>query len=654
MRRNPHGNAALTLLLLSHYKAKERHIMSRPLRSATSTQGRNMAGARALWRATGMTDGDFGKPIIAIANSFTQFVPGHVHLKNMGDLVAGAIEAAGGVAKEFNTIAVDDGIAMGHDGMLYSLPSRDLIADCVETMVNAHRADALVCISNCDKITPGMLLAAMRLNIPTIFVSGGPMESGAAVDGVVEHRLDLIDAMVMAVDDTVSDNQLASIEANACPTCGSCAGMFTANSMNCLNEAIGLALPGNGTTLATQIERKKLFTEAGARIVDMCRAYYDNEDDSVLPRSIATKAAFENAMSLDIAMGGSTNTVLHLLAAAQEAEVDFTMADIDRLSRKVPHLAKVAPSTNLYHIEDVHRAGGIIGILGELDRGGLLETTTPNVLGTTLGEELAAYDIARPGPDGVPGSQVSEEIRTGYLAAPAGVRTTEMFSQASRWESLDTDRAAGCIRDIEHAYSADGGLAVLFGNIAEKGCIVKTAGVDESILTFSGPAVVFESQEDAVAGILGKQVKSGDVVIISHEGPRGGPGMQEMLYPTTYIKSMHLGKECALLTDGRFSGGTSGLSIGHVSPEAAAGGLIGLVRSGDVIDIDIPGRSISVRLSEEEIERRRAEEEARGEAAWTPHVDRPRKVSAALRAYAMLATSADLGAVRDLKRLGIK
>ena len=623
-------------------------------RSATSTHGRNMAGARALWRATGVKDSDFGKPIIAIANSFTQFVPGHVGLRDVGRLVATEIEAAGGLAKEFNTIAVDDGIAMGHDGMLYSLPSRDLIADCVETMVNAHRADALVCISNCDKITPGMLLAAMRLNIPTIFVSGGPMESGAAVDGVVEHRLDLIDAMVMAVDDSVSDNQLASIEANACPTCGSCAGMFTANSMNCLNEAIGLALPGNGTTLATQIERKKLFTEAGTRIVDMCRAYYDNEDDSVLPRSIATKAAFENAMSLDIAMGGSTNTVLHLLAAAQEAEVDFTMADIDRLSRKVPHLAKVAPSTNLYHIEDVHRAGGIIGILGELDRGGLLETTTSNVLGTTLGEELAAYDIARPGPDGVPGSQVSEEIRTGYLAAPAGVRTTEMFSQASRWESLDTDRAAGCIRDIEHAYSADGGLAVLFGNIAEKGCIVKTAGVDESILTFSGPAVVFESQEDAVAGILGKQVTSGDVVIISHEGPRGGPGMQEMLYPTTYIKSMHLGKECALLTDGRFSGGTSGLSIGHVSPEAAAGGLIGLVRSGDVIDIDIPGRSISVRLSEEEIERRRAEEEARGEAAWTPHVDRPRKVSAALRAYAMLATSADLGAVRDLKRLGIK
>ena len=623
-------------------------------RSATSTSGRNMAGARALWRATGIKDSDFGKPIIAIANSFTQFVPGHVHLKDMGQLVARAVEAAGGVAKEFNTIAVDDGIAMGHDGMLYSLPSRDIIADSVEYMVNAHCADALVCISNCDKITPGMLMAAMRLNIPTIFVSGGPMESGEGVEGVVEHRVDLVDAMSLAVDESVTDAQLAQIEENACPTCGSCSGMFTANSMNCLTEALGLALPMNGTLLATHADRGELFKRVGHQIVEITRAYYEHDDASVLPRSIATKAAFENAMSLDIAMGGSTNTVLHLLAAAQEAEVDFTMADIDRLSRKVPHLAKVAPSTNLYHIEDVHRAGGIIGILGELDRGGLLETTTSNVLGTTLGEELAAYDIARPGPDGVPGSQVSEEIRTGYLAAPAGVRTTEMFSQASRWESLDTDRAAGCIRDIEHAYSADGGLAVLFGNIAEKGCIVKTAGVDESILTFSGPAVVFESQEDAVAGILGKQVTSGDVVIISHEGPRGGPGMQEMLYPTTYIKSMHLGKECALLTDGRFSGGTSGLSIGHVSPEAAAGGLIGLVRSGDIIDIDIPGRSISVRLSEEEIERRRAEEEARGEDAWTPHVDRPRKVSAALRAYAMLATSADLGAVRDLKRLGIK
>ena len=623
-------------------------------RSATSTMGRNMAGARALWRATGVKDSDFGKPIIAIANSFTQFVPGHVGLRDVGKIVAEQIEAAGGIAKEFNTIAIDDGIAMGHEGMLYSLPSRELIADSVEYMVRAHCADALVCISNCDKITPGMLMASLRLNIPTIFVSGGPMESGKSyIDGQI-RKLDLIDAMMDAADPTVADETISAIERLACPTCGSCSGMFTANSMNCLTEALGLALPMNGTLLATHADRGELFKRVGHQIVEITRAYYERDDDSVLPRSIATKAAFENAMSLDIAMGGSTNTVLHLLAAAQEAEVDFTMADIDRLSRKVPHLAKVAPSTNLYHIEDVHRAGGIIGILGELDRGGLLETTTSNVLGTTLGDELAAYDIARPGPDGVPGSQVSEEIRTGYLAAPAGVRTTEMFSQASRWESLDTDRAAGCIRDIEHAYSADGGLAVLFGNIAEKGCIVKTAGVDESILTFSGPAVVFESQEDAVAGILGKRVKSGDVVIISHEGPRGGPGMQEMLYPTTYIKSMHLGKECALLTDGRFSGGTSGLSIGHVSPEAAAGGLIGLVRSGDIIDIDIPRRAISVRLSEEEIERRRAEEEARGEAAWTPHVDRPRKVSAALRAYAMLATSADLGAVRDLKRLGIK
>ena len=624
-------------------------------RSATSTHGRNMAGARALWRATGVKDSDFGKPIIAIANSFTQFVPGHVGLRDVGRLVATEIEAAGGLAKEFNTIAVDDGIAMGHDGMLYSLPSRDLIADSVEYMVSAHCADALVCISNCDKITPGMLMAAMRLNIPAIFISGGPMESGkmTAADGTT-RKLDLIDAMMDAADPTVSDETISAIERLACPTCGSCSGMFTANSMNCLTEALGLALPMNGTLLATHADRGELFKRVGHQIVEITRAYYEHDDVSVLPRSIATKAAFENAMSLDIAMGGSTNTVLHLLAAAQEAEVDFTMADIDRLSRKVPHLAKVAPSTNLYHIEDVHRAGGILGILGELDRGGLLDTTTSNVLRSTLGDELAAYDIARPGTDGVPGSQVSEEIRTGYLAAPAGVRTTEMFSQASRWASLDTDRAGGCIRDIEHAYSADGGLAVLFGNIAEKGCIVKTAGVDESILTFSGPAVVFESQEDAVAGILGKRVKSGDVVIISHEGPRGGPGMQEMLYPTTYIKSMHLGKECALLTDGRFSGGTSGLSIGHVSPEAAAGGLIGLVRSGDVIDIDIPGRSISVRLSDEEIERRRAEEEARGEDAWTPHVDRPRKVSAALRAYAMLATSADLGAVRDLKRLGVK
>ena len=618
-------------------------------RSATSTHGRNMAGARALWRATGVKDSDFGKPIIAIANSFTQFVPGHVGLRDVGRLVAKEIEAAGGLAKEFNTIAVDDGIAMGHDGMLYSLPSRDLIADSVEYMVSAHCADALVCISNCDKITPGMLMAAMRLNIPAIFISGGPMESGkmVAADGTT-RKLDLIDAMMDAADPTVDDQTISAIERLACPTCGSCSGMFTANSMNCLTEALGLALPMNGTLLATHADRGELFRRAGRQVVEITRAYYEGGDVSVLPRSIATKAAFENAMSLDIAMGGSTNTVLHLLAAAQEAEVDFHMADIDRLSRRVPHLAKVAPSTNLYHIEDVHRAGGIMGILGELDRGGLLDTSTTNVLRSTLGEVLAAYDVARPGPDGV-----ADSVRTGYLAAPAGVRTTEMFSQASRWESLDTDRAGGCIRDIEHAYSADGGLAVLFGNIAEKGCIVKTAGVDESILTFSGPAVVFESQEDAVAGILGRKVASGDVVVISHEGPRGGPGMQEMLYPTTYIKSMHLGKECALLTDGRFSGGTSGLSIGHVSPEAAAGGLIGLVRSGDVIDIDIPARSISVRLDEAEIERRRQEEEARGEAAWRPHTARPRKVSAALRAYAMLATSADLGAVRSRELLGL-
>ena len=623
-------------------------------RSATSTHGRNMAGARALWRATGVKDSDFGKPIIAIANSFTQFVPGHVGLRDVGRLVAKEIEAAGGLAKEFNTIAVDDGIAMGHDGMLYSLPSRDLIADSVEYMVSAHCADALVCISNCDKITPGMLMAAMRLNIPAIFISGGPMESGkmVAADGTT-RKLDLIDAMMDAADPTVDDQTISAIERLACPTCGSCSGMFTANSMNCLTEALGLALPMNGTLLATHADRGELFRRVGRQVVEITRAYYEGGDVSVLPRSIATKAAFENAMSLDIAMGGSTNTVLHLLAAAQEAEVDFHMADIDRLSRRVPHLAKVAPSTNLYHIEDVHRAGGIMGILGELDRGGLLDTSTTNVLRSTLGEVLAAYDVARPGPDGVPGSGVADSVRTGYLAAPAGVRTTEMFSQASRWESLDTDRAGGCIRDIEHAYSADGGLAVLFGNIAEKGCIVKTAGVDESILTFSGPAVVFESQEDAVAGILGRKVASGDVVVISHEGPRGGPGMQEMLYPTTYIKSMHLGKECALLTDGRFSGGTSGLSIGHVSPEAAAGGLIGLVRSGDVIDIDIPARSISVRLDKAEIERRRREEEARGEAAWRPHTARPRKVSAALRAYAMLATSADLGAVRSRELLGL-
>ena len=621
-------------------------------RSATSTTGRNMAGARALWRATGVKDSDFGKPIIAIANSFTQFVPGHVGLRDVGRLVATQIEAAGGIAKEFNTIAVDDGIAMGHDGMLYSLPSRDLIADSVEYMVSAHCADALVCISNCDKITPGMLMASMRLNIPTIFVSGGPMESGkmVAADGAT-RKLDLIDAMMDAADPTVADETISAIERLACPTCGSCSGMFTANSMNCLTEALGLALPMNGSLLATHADRGELFQEVGRQIVEITKAYYEQEDATVLPRSIATKAAFENAMSLDIAMGGSTNTVLHLLAAAQEAKVDFTMADIDRLSRKVPHLAKVAPSTNLYHIEDVHRAGGIMGLLGELDRCGLLDTTTSTVLRGTLADSLAAYDIARPGADGVPGSEISEAVRTRYLAAPAGVRTTTMFGQASRWDSLDTDREAGCIRDMAHAYSADGGLAVLFGNIAEKGSIVKTAGVDASILTFAGPAVVFESQDTAVEGILSKKVTSGDVVIINHEGPRGGPGMQEMLYPTTYIKSMHLGKECALLTDGRFSGGTSGLSIGHVSPEAAAGGLIGLVRDGDRIEIDIPQRRIELMVDDDEIARRRAEEEARGSDAWSPHAPRPRRISAALRAYAMLATSADVGAVRDLSKL---
>ena len=624
------------------------------LRSRTTTDGRNMAGARALWRATGLTNEDFGKPIIAIANSFTQFVPGHVGLRDVGTIVADAVKQAGGIAREFSTIAIDDGIAMGHDGMLYSLPSREVIADSIEYMVNAHCADALVCISNCDKITPGMLMAALRLNLPTVFVSGGPMESGkmVAADGTA-RKLDLIDAMMDAADPTVSDETISAIERLACPTCGSCSGMFTANSMNCLTEALGLALPMNGSLLATHSDRGELFREAGRQVVAIARAWYEDDDASVLPRSVATKAAFENAMSLDIAMGGSTNTVLHLLAAAQEAQVDFTMADIDRLSRRVPQLCKVAPSTAEYHVEDVHRAGGIMGILGELDRGGLLDTSTTTVLRSTLGASLASYDLARPGADGVPGSDVSEEVRTRYLAAPAGVRTTQMFSQSSRWESLDTDREGGCIRDVAHAYSADGGLAVLFGNIAEKGCIVKTAGVDASILTFAGPAVVFESQDDAVAGILGGRVKAGDVVVISHEGPKGGPGMQEMLYPTTYIKSMHLGKECALLTDGRFSGGTSGLSIGHVSPEAAAGGLIGLVQTGDRIEIDIPHRTINLAVDEAELAGRRAREEARGEAAWTPHTERPRHVSAALRAYALLATSADLGAVRDLGKLGL-
>ncbi len=611
--------------------------MSRPLRSATSTQGRNMAGARALWRATGMGDDDFGKPIIAIANSFTQFVPGHVHLKDMGSLVAGAVHEAGGVAKEFNTIAVDDGIAMGHDGMLYSLPSREIIADSVEYMVGAHRADALVCISNCDKITPGMLLAAMRLNIPTIFVSGGPMESGAQVDGVVEHRLDLIDAMVMAVDDSVSDLELAQVEANACPTCGSCAGMFTANSMNCLNEAIGLALPGNGTTLATQVERKKLFVEAGARIVDMCRRYYDGDDDSVLPRSIATKSAFENAMSLDVAMGGSTNTVLHILAIAHEARVDFTLDDIDAISRRVPCLCKVAPNSTTYHIEHVHRAGGIPALLGELDRAGLLNRDVHAVHSDSLDQWLGQWDVRS--------GTASHEAERRYLAAPGGVRTTRAFSTANLFESLETDAVGGCIRSVEHAYTKDGGLAVLKGNIAEDGAVIKSAGIDEELFHFVGRAFVVESQEEAVESILAKRVHPGDVVVIQYEGPKGGPGMQEMLYPTSYLKGLGLGKECALITDGRFSGGTSGISIGHIAPEAAAGGAIGLVRTGDEIEIDVNRRLLRVNVPDEELERRRAE---KGPAPWKPSKPRPRQVSDALRVYGMLAASADKGGVRVL------
>ena len=611
--------------------------MSRPLRSATSTQGRNMAGARALWRATGMGDDDFGKPIIAIANSFTQFVPGHVHLKDMGSLVAGAVREAGGVAKEFNTIAVDDGIAMGHDGMLYSLPSREVIADSVEYMVNAHRADALVCISNCDKITPGMLLAAMRLNIPTVFVSGGPMESGAQVDGVVEHRLDLIDAMVMAVDDSVSDLELAQVEANACPTCGSCAGMFTANSMNCLNEAIGLALPGNGTTLATQVERKKLFVEAGARIVNMCRRYYDGDDESVLPRSIATKSAFENAMSLDVAMGGSTNTVLHILAVAHEARVDFTLDDIDAISRRVPCLCKVAPNSTTYHIEHVHRAGGIPALMGELDRAGLLNRDVHSVHSDSLDQWLGQWDIRS--------GTASAEAERRYLAAPGGVRTTRAFSTANLFESLETDAVGGCIRSVEHAYTKDGGLAVLKGNIAEDGAVIKSAGIDEELFHFVGRAFVVESQEEAVESILAKRVQPGDVVVIQYEGPKGGPGMQEMLYPTSYLKGLGLGKKCALITDGRFSGGTSGISIGHIAPEAAAGGAIGLVRTGDEIEIDVNRRLLRVNVPDEELERRRAE---KGPAPWRPSKPRPRQVSDALRVYGMLAASADKGGVRVL------
>ena len=606
-------------------------------RSRTTTNGRNMAGARALWRATGVKDSDFGKPIIAVANSFTQFVPGHVHLKDLGQLVAGEIEKAGGIAKEFNTIAVDDGIAMGHGGMLYSLPSRELIADSVEYMVNAHCADALVCISNCDKITPGMLMAAMRLNIPAIFVSGGPMEAGKT--RLAAYKLDLVDAMVAAADDRIDDATVAEYERSACPTCGSCSGMFTANSMNCLTEALGLSLPGNGSLLATHADRRELFLEAGRRIVELTRRYYERGDASVSPRGIATFEAFENAMSLDIAMGGSTNTVLHLLAAAREGGVAFTMADIDRLSRRVPNLCKVAPATQSYHMEDVHRAGGVIAILGELDRAGLLHGGVHTVHSETLVEALDRWDIARP--------SAWDEARLRYSAGPAGIPTQQAFSQDTRWPSLDLDRVGGCIRDRAHAYSQDGGLAVLYGNLAEEGCIVKTAGVDEGILVFEGPARIMESQEDAVNAILTSRIQPGDVVLIRYEGPKGGPGMQEMLYPTSYLKSKGLGKVCALVTDGRFSGGTSGLSIGHVSPEAADGGAIALVEEGDRIRIDIPQRRIQLEVTDAELQRRR---EARSGQAWQP-ANRQRPVSAALRAYAAMTTSAAQGAVRDVAQV---
>ena len=608
-------------------------------RSRTTTHGRNMAGARGLWRATGMKDGDFGKPIIAVVNSFTQFVPGHVHLKDLGQLVAREIEAAGGVAKEFNTIAVDDGIAMGHDGMLYSLPSRDIIADSVEYMVNAHCADAMVCISNCDKITPGMLNAAMRLNIPVVFVSGGPMEAGKAMLKGKLQALDLVDAMVMAADDAYTDEEVQAVEEAACPTCGSCSGMFTANSMNCLTEALGLSLPGNGSTLATHLDRKRLFQEAGHLIVDLARRYYEQEDENVLPRKIATKAAFENAMSLDIAMGGSTNTVLHILAAAHEGGIDFTMDDIDALSRKVPVLSKVAPAKNDVHMEDVHRAGGIFAILGQLDRAGLINRTEPTVHATTMGDAIDKWDISRTN---------SESVRQFYMAAPGGVRTTQAFSQSNRWKELDTDRTNGAIRSPENPFSKDGGLAVLKGNIALDGCIVKTAGVDESILKFTGPARVFESQDMTVKAILSNEIKEGDVVVIRYEGPKGGPGMQEMLYPTSYLKSKGLGKACALLTDGRFSGGTSGLSIGHASPEAAEGGAIGLVREGDTIEIDIPNRTVNVLVSDAELAARRAEQDKLG---WKPAQPRKRKITTALKAYASLVTSAATGAVRDVSKL---
>jgi dihydroxy-acid dehydratase len=609
-------------------------------RSRTTTHGRNMAGARGLWRATGMKDSDFGKPIIAVVNSFTQFVPGHVHLKDLGQLVAREIEKAGGVAKELNTIAVDDGIAMGHDGMLYSLPSRELIADSVEYMVNAHCADAMVCISNCDKITPGMLLASLRLNIPTVFVSGGPMEAGKVILKGKEVALDLVDAMVAAADDRVSEEDVEKIERSACPTCGSCSGMFTANSMNCLTEALGLSLPGNGSTLATHADRERLFVEAGHLIVDLARRYYEGDDENALPRSIASFKAFENAMSLDIAMGGSTNTVLHLLAASYEGEVGFTMEDIDRLSRKVPVLCKVAPAKNDVHMEDVHRAGGVMGILGELDRAGLLHRDLPTVHSETIGDALDRWDIA---------VSTSEAVRTFYRAAPGGVPTQVAFSQDRRWDELDVDRETGVIRAATHAFSKDGGLAVLSGDLAEDGCIVKTAGVDESILKFSGPAKVFESQDDAVSGILTGEVVAGDVVVIRYEGPRGGPGMQEMLYPTSYLKSKGLGKACALVTDGRFSGGSSGLSIGHVSPEAAEGGLIALVEDGDIVEIDIPNRSIRLAVETSVVAARKERELARGAQAYQPKA-RKRKVSSALKAYAAFTTSAAKGAVRDVEQ----
>ncbi len=611
-------------------------------RSRTSTHGRNMAGARGLWRATGMKDSDFGKPIVAVVNSFTQFVPGHVHLKDLGQMVAREIEAAGGVAKEFNTIAVDDGIAMGHDGMLYSLPSRDLIADSVEYMVNAHCADAMVCISNCDKITPGMLMAALRINIPVVFVSGGPMEAGKVILRGKEHALDLVDAMVAAADEHYTDEEVQTIERSACPTCGSCSGMFTANSMNCLTEALGLSLPGNGSTLATHADRKALYLRAGRLAVDLCRRYYEQDDESVLPRNIANFQAFENAMSLDIAMGGSSNTVLHLLAAAHEAGIDFTMADVDRLSRHVPVLSKVAPAKADVHMEDVHRAGGIMAILGELERAGLLHADCATVHAPTLADALNQWDIARTN---------DADVQMFFRAAPGGVPTQTAFSQDRRWSELDLDRENGVIRSADHAFSQDGGLAVLFGNIALDGCIVKTAGVDEAILKFAGPAKVYESQDAAVAAILTGQVVAGDVVVIRYEGPRGGPGMQEMLYPTSYLKSKGLGAACALITDGRFSGGTSGLSIGHASPEAAEGGAIGLVENGDRIEIDIPNRTIHLAIGDDEMAARRAAMEARGDAAWQPVKPRKRQVSVALQAYAAMTTSAARGAVRDVSQL---